>query len=474
MDNETVSRSLRERLHHFQRIFEYANDAILVIDPEYDRIVEANDQAARMLGYDTTELTTQVRISMVHPHEIGRLRRFAREVREQGAGWTNELTCLRKDGQLLPAEISASVVRFDGRERIVAMVRDISARKAAERALRRSEQRFRAFVENAGDGFFLVEADGRISDANARAGEMLGYAAGELIGRSVLEFDAGLTPEAFAALRDELEINRPRLIESRHRRKDGSVFPSEVSICAYGSREAPHYIALLRDISRRKEADAALEQLAQMGEFAATIVHQIRNPLATINLCLDYFGQRALDAPAAKRLHLAQGEAERLARLLDEVLAYAGRQRLSPGEVDVDALIRELLPSVRAIPAVAARALSVSLDLPDCRVRADRDQLGQALTNLIVNACEAVAPGERVDLVTGRAARTSTPMIEVRNGGEPIPPEVLQRIGEPFFSTKSSGNGLGVAYVRRVADAHHWEFTLTSSAETGTVARLLL
>lgn len=69
---------------------------------------------------------------------------------------------------------------------------------------------------------------------------------------------------------------------------------------------------------------------------------------------------------------------------------------------------------------------------------------------------------------------SETPVIEVRNGGEPIPAEVLARIGQPFFSTKASGNGLGVAYVRRIAAAHHWDFLLESTPETGTVARLLL
>ncbi|MFB1486815.1 MULTISPECIES: hypothetical protein [unclassified Thiocapsa] len=83
-----------------------------------------------------------------------------------------------------------------------------------------------------------------------------------------------------------LEIDRPRLLETRHRREDGSVFPSKVSVCAYGSREQPRYRALLRDVSRRKEADAAIERLAVMGELVAMIIHQLRNPLATINLCL--------------------------------------------------------------------------------------------------------------------------------------------------------------------------------------------
>jgi PAS domain S-box-containing protein len=464
-----------EQAHPLRRIFDHANDAILLIDPEHDRILDANAQASRMLGYDPAELTREVRISSVHPHEMERLRQFAQDVKTRGEGWTDELSCMRKDGLRLPSEISASVVQVDGRDCIIAMVRDVSARKAAEEALRRSEARFRAFVENAGDGFFMVASDGRILDTNARAAEMLGYErADALVGRSVLEIDVGLTPEAFAQLIAELEIDQPQLLESRHRRRDGSVFPSEVSLCAHGEAQAPSYIALLRDISQRKTAEAAIARLAEMGEFAAMMVHQIRNPLSTIRMALDYLGRQALADAARKRLDLAQRESDRLSRLLEDVLAYAGRRTSSRETVAVDALIRELLPALQALPLVADRRLQLDLRLPETKIQADPAQLREVLINLVVNACEAVAAGEPVWLHTGRQPGTTTPMIEVRNGGEPIPPEVLARIGQPFFSTKDAGNGLGVAYVRRVAAAHHWTFSLESAADTGTIARLLL
>jgi len=202
------------------------------------------------------------------------------------------------------------------------------------------------------------------------------------------------------------------------------------------------------------------------------IIHQVRNPLATINLCLDHFARRDLDERARRRLTLAQAESERLAHLLDEVLEYAGRQTLEPADWVIDALLDDMLPALDANPVVAERDLRVHLELPEVVIRADRDKLVQAVTNMVINACEAVAPGAPVTLASHRL--DGAPCIEVRNGGEPIPPEVLARIGQPFFSTKGRGNGLGVAYIRRIAAAHHWEFTLTSTAEEGTVARLLM
>ncbi|WP_295881374.1 PAS domain S-box protein [uncultured Thiohalocapsa sp.] len=467
-----AERSLHESEQRLRRIFDHSNDAILVIDPAADRILEANARAADMLGYDADELIARVTISAVHPQEMTRLRAFAGHVMARGSGWTNELSCTCKDGRRLPSEISASVVSFDGRDCIIAVVRDVTKRKAAEEALRRSEERFRAFVENAGDGFFAVDADGCIRDVNSRACDILGYRRDELVGRNVLDIDAGLTPEAFGALLGELQLDRSQLLESRHRRKDGSVFPSEVSICAYGDPRRPNYIALLRDVSRRKEAEAAIARLAEMGEFAAMIIHQVRNPLATIDLCLEHFARPDLDARTRKRLDLARGESVRLAQLLDEVLDYAGRMTLALAPCAIDELIRGLVPALTALPALAGRDLRVRTGLPGVRVQADADKLGQAVTNMVANAAEAVATGEAVELRTGGTA--AAPRIEVQNGGEPIPPDVLARIGQPLFSTKGRGNGLGVAYTRRVAAAHHWDFTLTSTAAEGTVARLRL
>jgi signal transduction histidine kinase len=164
-------------------------------------------------------------------------------------------------------------------------------------------------------------------------------------------------------------------------------------------------------------------------------------------------------------------EMERLRQFAHDVRA---RPSASPTRIDLDALIRELEPALRGMPAAVGRVLEVKLGRDDCHIHADPKQLSEMLVNLVVNACEAVGLGDRVTLIRGRMPGAETPVIEVRNGGEPIPAEVLARIGQPFFSTKASGNGLGVAYVRRVAAAHHWEFSLESAPETGTVARLLL
>lgn len=146
-ERKRTEAALRESEERFHKIFEHSNDGIMVLEPEADRIVEANARAAGMLGYSHDELL-ELPISAIHPDEMPRLREFVQGVYEHGSDRTDELTCLTKGGAKLAAEISASTVVVDGRHRMIAAIRDVTDRRRAEEALRRAhdqlEERVRA------------------------------------------------------------------------------------------------------------------------------------------------------------------------------------------------------------------------------------------------------------------------------------------------------------------------------------------
>lgn len=369
----------------FRIVFQYANDAVFVVDLDRDAILDANPRACEMLGYDYEELTS-LPASAVHPDEMPQFRAFAQRVFLQGSGWTDELSCLTAGGRRLPAEMSASVVRRDHKPLLIAMVRDISRRKEAEEALQ----------------------------------------------------------HAYASLE---EANH--MLEQRVRERTAAL----------------------------EQAHAKLvqkERLAAIGEFAAGIVHEVRNPLSTVSLALEYAEQQGLSSEVASRLGLAASEAQRLEQLLEDILSYARPSVLSTEALDLGALVKEVVRQVRESQAGAC----VNIRYEACAVpsmEGDRDKLKQVLLNILLNACEACGEDREVRVSCHRDQEDKEAIrIRVHNGGAWIPAEQLALIKQPFFSTKKGGSGLGLAIVERIVNEHGGVLAIRSSAEGGTTLTVRL
>jgi signal transduction histidine kinase/HAMP domain-containing protein len=210
-------------------------------------------------------------------------------------------------------------------------------------------------------------------------------------------------------------------------------------------------------------------RLAAIGEFASGIVHELRTPLTTVSMALGFLAGQEQAPRVQRRVDLALGEAERMRRLLSDILLYAKPLSLDPRPLALGPLLEEQIAAARE----QHPACLIRLEHPpaEVRVMADPDRLRQILTNLTDNACEAAPAGS---VVTWHIGATAGPAgagevrLAVHNGGEPIPPALLPRLTEPFLSTKQSGTGLGLAIVRRLVEQHGGRLAIHSSAEQGT------
>lgn len=256
----------------FQRIFDYSNDAIFVIDPENDEILNANSMACKMLGYSHEELLAKP-ISAIHPDEMPQLRSFVDSVFAKGSGWTDELTCLTKHGNTLAAEISASVFEIDGRPCVIAMVRNIAERKQAEQALRESENRLASIVGSAMDAIVTIDKDRTILLANAAAENIFGCRAADLVHqsfdnfapdtlrelmvRSVDAFEQGGTGQQYLWAPDGITASRA----------NGEEFPIEATISQAEAAGEKLYTIILRDVNERVRVEQVLERLHFENEY---------------------------------------------------------------------------------------------------------------------------------------------------------------------------------------------------------------
>ncbi len=233
------------------------------------------------------------------------------------------------------------------------------------------------------------------------------------------------------------------------------------------------------DITERRQEEQkaikVMERLSEIGELATTIVHEVRNPLTTVLMGLNFFQKMDLPDNARKRLMLALDEAERLKKLLNEILLYAKHEIIKPQPIDLNGLIIDCIANIQLTPSAIGKNIYYEPISEPIAILGDRDKLKQVAINLLQNACEAISEGEEITVCFSfLTACRNTIWFQVKNGGQAIAPEILPQLTKAFFTTKPSGHGLGLAIVKKIVEAHGGELKIESSEISGTVVSVIL
>ena len=228
---------------------------------------------------------------------------------------------------------------------------------------------------------------------------------------------------------------------------------------------------LLTQAFGRTARFAEQSRLAAIGELASGIAHEVRTPLSTVSMALDYLAAQPLEERVGKRVALAIQEAGRIRRLLEDILLYAKPLRLDLAPADLVATLQDLIAEDRFKPP--SPRLRLAADLPRAPVLLDGERFRQVFTNLTENARQADPDGTEILWRVLPSEDDRRVRISVHNGGEPIPAELLPRLTEPFVSHRPGGTGLGLAIVRRLVEQHGGETAIRSSREAGTEVRLV-
>ncbi|RMG99307.1 MAG: response regulator [Deltaproteobacteria bacterium] len=345
------------------------------------------------------------------------------------------------------------------------------ARDLAE-ALERREANLRALVDTVQALLVVLDEDGRVLQANPAASRTVGEPAGDIVGRHWI--DEFVAPEdrtaahaAFATCLSEGHADHEHRIVTRAT-ADGRTAPRThvvqwawTSVPAEGGRRVFASGLDVTELRAYQRRAALSEKLAAVGTLAAGLAHEIRNPLNAAHLQLQLLERRAAKTDPEGRLadiaRTVQGEIDRLSRLVDDFLRFARPAPLRPSPIDLSELVNHVLELERPAFDDAGARLNFEAE-PEVRIEGDREKLTQLVFNLVRNAREAV--GDRQGTVTVRVRpRADGAAIEVRDDGPGIPPELHDRIFEPFFSTKEGGTGLGMAICHSVVGLHGGEIT---------------
>ena len=266
----------------FRTFADHATDAFFLLDDD-STVLDVNRQACAGLGYSRGELIGKHR----HDFDVGLDKSSIERMKQRIAGGETvafESRHRRKDGTSFPVEVRVGQFEQGGR-RFLCLARDITRRKQAEDELRASEERFRSLVDHATDGFFLFDQHQAILDVNRQACESLGYSREQMIGMHPRDFDAGLDEASIARIGERVRAGETVTFESLHRRKNGTVLPVEIRARQFQQGARRLRLSLVRDITERKRADAALRRSesylaeAQRLSHTGTIVFSAIGPV---------------------------------------------------------------------------------------------------------------------------------------------------------------------------------------------------
>ncbi|WP_299406129.1 PAS domain S-box protein [Acaryochloris sp. IP29b_bin.148] len=459
---------LRLSEEKFSKAFQASPNPITLSTLKDGQFIEVNDSFLKLfdlaveeaLGHSSLELNL-----WANPADRTQM---IQTLLKEGVIRNDEYRLCDRNGQAKTVLYSSEQLKVNDQDCILAVINDITERKEAEIALEASEERFRTLVDQAVDAIYVVNEQGQFVDVNQQACANLGYTRDELLQCRVPDIQKSLSDDDFTQLWQRLLPKDPLTFIGTHQRKDGSQFPVEVRLGIFEAGEEPLLLALARDITERQQAEKDRERLAEIGELAAMIVHEVRNPLTTVLMGLGSFQRMDLPERAQLRLQLALDESERLQRLLNEILLFAKQHKLNTTTIELNQFFADLLPTLQEMPSAENRPIQLTPASESAWVAADIDKLKQVFINLVSNACEAVSQGEPITWHVQLTPLHNQVTIAVNNGGDPIPAEVLPQLTKPFFTTKSSGNGLGLAITKRIVEAHNGELQIQSTAAAGT------
>lgn len=355
----------------------------------------------------------------------------------------------------------------------------------------RGVSEWKALLNAAVDAIIVIDHQGRIETYNSAAEIIFGFSAEEVLGKNV----SLLMPEPYKSEHDGyigsyLETGNARIIgigrEAQARRKDGSVFPIDLSVGEIPTDDQPKFVGIVRDTTERKQSEEEVHQtrerlaqigrLSTLGEMAASLAHELNQPLTAIatytQACqrLIQSGQ-SNDEEILETLKKCHAQAQRAGDVIRRLRQFVRKRELGREEVSIEDVIHDLA----ALAEVDARnngiplTIDIAKGLP--KISVDAVQIQQVILNLIRNGIDAMVNMGRYGkgiLVSVSKFEDVQVRIAVTDHGSGITKEAEDNIFQPFFTTKSSGMGLGLAICRSIIESHGGVLSFTKNPSGGT------
>jgi len=490
-----AEKAMQESEERFRMMFSRHNAVMLLLDPESGTIVDANRSAEIFYGYTKKQLLSMriQDINKLSTEDIDRERRRAMAEEKNVFIFPHQ----RADGSIRMVEVHSTAITVQERELLFSIIHDITARTLAEEALKESEQRHREYIDNSPYGVFVTDEQGRCLQVNPAGCQMTGYTEEELLKMSIPDL---LVKETF----DEDILHFQTLVREgniqckiRFHPKNGEKrWWSVTAVKISGTR----FLGFCNDITSRKLAEEEkirletvnrqLQKTESLSRMAGAIAHHFNNQLGAVMGNLEIAIDDLSDNVGTGEFLAAAMQASRKASEISNLmLTYLGQTYGKHMPLDLSETCRKNLLLLESA-VLKDSIINVDLPVPGPIISADANQIQQVLTNLVTNACEAVEENRKsislgVKVVSSEAisARHHFPIdwqpehthyacLEVADGGFGIADADIEKLFDPFFSSKFTGRGLGLSILLGLVKNHDGVVTVQSELGSGSTFRV--
>lgn len=467
----------------FKTIIEMAMDGFMAIAPD-GGIIDANDAATSLLGWSKAELLTMSVKNIETLETPEAIAEHLRKVREAGSD-RFETIHRKKDGAMVDVEVSVTYMELDG-GLYFSFIRDITEKKKTIFAKQEEQRRFsHEMAESLPGTFYVFDEQGAMKDWNTRLEEATGYLPAEIARMKAIDLVA-------EDERDLISTKIREVFEKGYASSEGSLLTKDKKKIPYfftGHRSVIEGTTVLvgmgLDISQQKQMEADLiktQKLESLGILAGGIAHDFNNTLTAvignISLAKESLGR---ETGAFKRLDDAEKASWKAQGLTRQLLTFAKGGEPFKKPLYLDRLVRDAAE-------LATRGSSIRCEFhfsDDLRpVEADESQISQVINNIVLNSVQAMPSGgaigisaRNIDLAEGdRAAVKPGPyvVIEIIDSGCGIPENIIDKIYDPYFTTKQAGSGLGLATAHSIIKRHGGMISVSSTPGSGTAFSILL
>lgn len=458
-----TEQELRQQIEERRRIFETSQDLILVIDPS-GALVQVSPSSEAILGYAPKEMIGRNASEFLHPDDLEISRDEILLARSGQRARNSDARYVHKDGRIVT--LSWMGTWSEPVRRYFFVGRDMTESRLAQETLREGEQLARGIIDTALDAFVQIDESGAVTDWNSQAENIFGWPRDQALGKKLGEL---IIPEIHRAAH-KLGLERfqrtgegailGRRIEIEAQRCDGREIKVELSITALRRRGGTVFNGFIRDLTDKIAAEDRIRQAEKMeavGQLTGGIAHDFNNILTVITGTIEILAEAVEKEPQLAAItKMIDEAASRGADLTQHLLAFARKQPLQPRETDVNTLI---IDTVKLLRPTLGEQIEIESAFEDeaCVATVDPNQLATAILNLALNSRDAMPGGGKLILETSMAFLDASyanmhsdvrpgryVLIAVSDTGTGIPAGILDKVFNPFFSSKEPGKGTGL------------------------------